>query len=233
LPEHPLDRAPLAVHPPVGQVQVLHVQGQQLVGAGGTLLQQPPQGSLPQLDPTGKHPLELAAGEGPGAVDPLPASLQGIGRIDGEPAAAAPPANRGPQGGELPVPGRRRRRGVAAAKPASQHRARQLADRGRRAEASDQVGERGPIDPPGGPSEILVIQEGFGGVLERSNAAGRSNDLPTRTLSWLSQQTGAARASHPAATVQAQPSSTSWCPQQIGALLRQHRDRWIHGRAGA
>jgi hypothetical protein len=44
LPEHPLHRAALAMKPrsPVRQVQVLNVQGQQLVGAGGGLIQQPP-----------------------------------------------------------------------------------------------------------------------------------------------------------------------------------------------
>jgi hypothetical protein len=43
-PDHPLDRATLAVSPgpPVGQVQVFHVQGQQLIRAGGGLIRQPP-----------------------------------------------------------------------------------------------------------------------------------------------------------------------------------------------
>jgi hypothetical protein len=38
-------------------------------------------------------------------------------------------------------------------------------------------GERGPIDPPGGPSEVVVVQEGVDGVLERDRAAGESNNL--------------------------------------------------------
>jgi hypothetical protein len=110
--------------PPVGQVQIRHVQGQELVGAGGGLIQQPPQGSLPQREITaGEQPLELAAGEGPGAVDLDAVTFKVAGRIGGEPAAAPPPADRGSQGGRLPVPGRRRRRGVAAAKPAAQDRA--------------------------------------------------------------------------------------------------------------
>ena len=93
LPEHLLQRAALAVHPgpPVGQIQVLHVQGQEFVGAGGGLIQQPPQGSFPQVEiAVGKQPLQLTSGEGPGAVDPLAAPLQAIGRIEGEPSAAAP-----------------------------------------------------------------------------------------------------------------------------------------------
>jgi hypothetical protein len=107
LPEHPLDRAALAVdpRPPVAQIQILHVQGQQLVGAGGGLIQQSPQGSLPQREiAANKQPLELATGEGPSAVDPLPATLQAIGWIDGEPAAAVPAPDCGPQGGQLPAP---------------------------------------------------------------------------------------------------------------------------------
>ena len=113
LPEHPLDRPTLAANPrpPVGQIQVLHVQGQQLIRASGGLIQQPPQGSLAQREiPAGKQPVELTAGEGPGAVDLIAATLQAIGRVAGEPAAATPPANRGTQGGQLPVPRRRRRR---------------------------------------------------------------------------------------------------------------------------
>jgi hypothetical protein len=62
--------------PPVGQVQIFHVQGQEFVGAGGGLIQQPPQGSLSQREITaGKQPLELATGEGSGAVDLLAVSL--------------------------------------------------------------------------------------------------------------------------------------------------------------
>jgi hypothetical protein len=90
--------------PPVGQLQVLHIHGQQLVGAGSRLIQQPPQGPLPQRKiPAGKQPLQLTAGEGPGPVDLFAATLEAIGRVDGEPSAAAPPADRGPQGGQLPV----------------------------------------------------------------------------------------------------------------------------------
>ena len=83
--------------PPVGQIQVFHVQGQQLVGAGGGLIQQPPQGSLSQREiAASKQLLKLAAGESPGAVDPLAAPLKVTGRVAGQPASAAPPADRGP-----------------------------------------------------------------------------------------------------------------------------------------
>jgi hypothetical protein len=44
----------------------------------------------------GKQSLELAAGEGPGAVDLLAATLKVAGRVAGEPTSAAPPADRGP-----------------------------------------------------------------------------------------------------------------------------------------
>jgi hypothetical protein len=48
--------------PPVGQIQVLDVQGQQLVGAGGGLIQQPPLGSLAQREiAADKQSLELDA----------------------------------------------------------------------------------------------------------------------------------------------------------------------------
>jgi hypothetical protein len=88
LPEHPLDRATLAADPgpPVGQIKVRHVQGQQLVGASGGLIQQSPQGSLPQRKiAAGKQPLQLTAGEGSGAVDLNAATFKVAGRIDGEP----------------------------------------------------------------------------------------------------------------------------------------------------
>jgi hypothetical protein len=63
--------------PPVGQIQVSHLQFQQLVGAGGGLIQQPPQGSLPQREiAAGELPIKLGAGEGPGAVDLLAAALK-------------------------------------------------------------------------------------------------------------------------------------------------------------
>ena len=82
---------------PVGQVQVFHVQGQQLVGASGGLIQQPPQGSLSQRkNPAGKQPLELAAGESPGAVDLVAVTFKVAGWVAGEPTSAAPPADRGP-----------------------------------------------------------------------------------------------------------------------------------------
>jgi hypothetical protein len=90
--------------PPVGQVEVRHVQGQELVGASGGLIEQPPQGSLSQRKiAAGKQPLQLAAGESPGAVDLDAATFKVAGRIDGEPASAAPPADCGPQGGQLSV----------------------------------------------------------------------------------------------------------------------------------
>src|SRR5215218_326399 len=58
----------------------------------------------------------------------------------------------------------------------------------------------------------MMVQEGVGGVLQRRYAAGESYNLPHRGAPVLvSQQTRAARASHPAATAQAQPSSTSCC----------------------
>jgi hypothetical protein len=83
-----------------------------------------PSNLVPQWEiAAGKEPLQLTAGDGPGAVDPLAATLQAIGRVDGEPSPAVLPADHGPQGGQLPVPGGRRRGGVAAAEPAGQYRA--------------------------------------------------------------------------------------------------------------
>jgi hypothetical protein len=75
-----------------------------------------------------------------------------------------------------------------------------------------QAGERGPIDPQGGSSEILVIREGVDGVLEGYRAAWQSHDLPPRgPLSWLSQQTRAARASHQVATAKVGASAKDRC----------------------
>jgi hypothetical protein len=50
--------------------------------------------------------------------------------------------------------------------------------RGRRAELGDQAGQRGAVDPPGGASQVVVVQEGVDGVLERNRATGESNNLP-------------------------------------------------------
>jgi hypothetical protein len=103
---------------------------------------QPPQGSLAQCQiPAGKQPLELPAGEGPSAVDLLPATLKVAGWIEDEPATSAPPADRGAKRGQFPIPGRRRRSTVAVAKPSGQPLARKLPNCGRRAELGGQAAE--------------------------------------------------------------------------------------------
>jgi len=51
----------------VGQVQVLDVEGEDLAGAGGGLVQQPPQGLVPQRVGGGQEGQQLSLGYGPGA----------------------------------------------------------------------------------------------------------------------------------------------------------------------
>jgi hypothetical protein len=92
----------------------------------------------------------------------------------------------------------------------------------RKAEASDQAGEGGPVDASGGAGRGRVGPEGVGGVLERRHADGEPNDLRHRGPPLLvSQLMRAARVFHAAASAQHGTVGEGPLPQQIGALLPQ------------
>jgi hypothetical protein len=63
----------------------------------------------------------------------------------------------------------------------------------------------------GGAGEVMLVQDGVDGVLKFHHTTWQSNDSPIGNPSLVSQQTRAARASHPAATALAWPSWTSCC----------------------
>jgi hypothetical protein len=91
----------------VVRVQVADVQGEDLLGAGGDLVEHPPQGLLPQPDAWQvEQPLTGGGVDGAGAVDGFLAALQPGGRVDVEPEAAGGVGDERAEGGQVPVPGR-------------------------------------------------------------------------------------------------------------------------------
>jgi hypothetical protein len=74
----------------VGEVQVRHVQGEDLVRPGRGLIQHPPQGFVPQRHVvTGQQPLEVSTGKSPAAVLCPPSPGQRLREVAGGPALVA------------------------------------------------------------------------------------------------------------------------------------------------
>jgi hypothetical protein len=161
------------------------------------------------------HPCQAVRPEGP----PLGDALGWLGR---RPARGDAPGHRSdarrairggatsrPRPARWPAPGSKspappRRSGRETSQPASGPTGRH---RGRRAEASNQAGQRGSVDASGGAGQIMMIQEGVGGVLECDRGDGESNDLPPETsTSWCRSKRG--QLAHP--TLPRQPRSTRW-----------------------
>ena len=111
LPDDDVDGAALAADPAraVRQVQVLDVEREHLGRPGGGLVQHPPERPLAQADVlAGEQLVDLAAGQGAGAVGPRLAALEHPGRVGGEPALPLPVRRGGPDGIEGDVPRGRR-----------------------------------------------------------------------------------------------------------------------------
>ncbi len=74
----------------VVQVEVLDVEGEDFLRAGGGLIQQPPQALLPDGDVlAAEQPLQRGVGDGLGAVGSLWAPFQAGAQVDLQPAGAA------------------------------------------------------------------------------------------------------------------------------------------------
>jgi hypothetical protein len=171
-------------------------------------------------DPGGQTAVRAGRGSGPGCGRPGRGDVQG--RWSGRRRASLGGATSQPRHArcQLPVPGGRRRRGVPAAKPSGHPRAGWLANRGCRAELGDQAGEPGPVDPPGGASEV-VVQEGVDGVLERTVLPESRTTSPTSApLLGIAANAGSWSMS-PSCDSPGRNVVDERSLQQIGALLRQ------------
>ena len=112
LPHDHVNGAALApdLGPPVGEVQVLDVQGEDLRSPRGGLVEQRPQHLFPEAGClTSEQMLNFGPGKGPGPVRGHPAAPQRQRGIPGTPPLVAPVAERGPhhvdrtvEGGWLP-----------------------------------------------------------------------------------------------------------------------------------
>jgi hypothetical protein len=112
------DMAALGAGPglPVGQVEAGYVQAEGFLGAGGGVVQQPPQRPLPQRDVgPGPQAFQLGQRDRPGVVLGRGAAVGAQLQVPGGPAVAAAPGQERADGGQVPVPGARRE---AAPQPA-------------------------------------------------------------------------------------------------------------------
>ena len=110
--ERPVDVAALGAcaGAPGGDVEVLDVQAQDLVGAGGGLVEQPPQRALAQVDVAAlPQPLEARHGDAAGVVVLLSAARQLDVAGDREDPGARAVGRKRTDGRDVAVPGRRRR----------------------------------------------------------------------------------------------------------------------------
>jgi hypothetical protein len=122
-----------------GYVEVLDVQAQDLVGAGGGLVEQPPQRAFAQVDvPALPQPLEARERDAAGVVVLLGAAPQLDVAVDREDPGARAVARERSDGPDMAVPRRRRRVMPALRDDAGQPRA----SHGRVAEFVLDEGER-------------------------------------------------------------------------------------------
>jgi hypothetical protein len=146
-----LDRAALGGDPAAAelQVEVLDVEGQEFPGAGGGLVEHPPQDPFAQAVPVaGEQLVQAGAGDGPIAAAGGLAAFQAAGGVGGEDLLPPGPGGEGGERGQVPVPGGGRR-----VVPSVHHRGVVLGkERGgvAAAGAGDEAGESAGVAGAGG-----------------------------------------------------------------------------------
>ncbi|MEU6718994.1 hypothetical protein ABZ897_46660 [Nonomuraea sp. NPDC046802] len=121
------------------QVEVLDVEGEDFLGAGGGVVQEPPEDSFAQrVRGVGEQRLQPSARDGAVAAAAGFAALQAPGGVGGQQFLALGPGGEGNQGGQVPVPG-----GGGRGLPAIHYRGVLLG--GQRGDGMIRSGDRGEV----------------------------------------------------------------------------------------
>ena len=173
-PPLPMTAARLA-----GQIEVLDVEGEDLVAAGCGFVQHPPQRLFPQADVgSGPEGVEVVVGDCFGLVPGDAFAVYGRQRVRvGEPPVAATVADEGLEGREASVPGGRRCFSPAFGEYRTDPRSGELAQQQVWTEIADESVECLAVGTAGVGRQVLVGEERFHRITEGGDLLWEGNDF--------------------------------------------------------